>query len=85
MQKKMPGGPPSFAASAEKILHFSHHFSHSGEVSGQILQDVEFWNPVIVRRVCYDFSSFLIDLNQIWAIGIDRMSILKLSFSSDIS
>ena len=35
-------GFPSFAASAEKILHVSHHFPHSGEVSGQILQDVEF-------------------------------------------
>ena len=47
--RKMPGGPPSFAASAEKILHFSHHFSHSAEVSGQILSCLKFWIWVIFR------------------------------------
>ena len=81
----VPRGPPSFAASAEKILYFSHHFSHFAKVSGQILQYLKFWNYFIFRHVCYDFLSFSIDLNQIWAIGIDRMSILKLSFSSSIS
>ena len=29
-----PGRLPGFAASPEEILHFSHHFCDSGEVSG---------------------------------------------------
>ena len=37
-----PGEPPSFAASAEKILNFSHHFWHSGEFSGQICDILNF-------------------------------------------
>ena len=37
-----PGGPPSFAASAEKICHFRHHFYHFGEVLGQILSFLRF-------------------------------------------
>jgi len=67
----VPGGPPSFAASAEKICHFSHHFFHFGEVLGQILRYLEFqiW---MVFRIFFDhiwmFWSFWSLQNLIWKL-----------------
>ena len=61
----------------KQIWKITHHFRHSGEVSGQILQYVTFWSLLISRRLCYDFSSFLNDFDHIWALGNNRISILN--------
>ena len=40
-RRLVPGGSPSFAASAEKNLHFCHQFNDFGDVLSQILSGLK--------------------------------------------